>query len=37
LIGATVPIKQLHDFYGEKVRVNVTGTLTRNRQRIYWL
>jgi hypothetical protein len=37
LIGATVPIRQLHDLYGEKVRVTVTGSLTRNRQRIYFL
>jgi hypothetical protein len=37
LIGATVPIKQLHDLYGEKLRVTVTGSLTRNRQAIYWL
>ena len=37
LIGATVPIKQLYDLYGEKVRVTVTGSLTRNRQAIYWL
>jgi hypothetical protein len=37
LIGATVPIRQLHDLYGEKVRVTVTGSLTRNRRRIYFV
>jgi hypothetical protein len=37
LIGTVAPIKQLHDLYGEKVRVTVTGSLTRNRQAIYWL
>jgi hypothetical protein len=25
------------DLYGDKLRVNVTGPLTRNRQEIYWL
>jgi len=35
LIGATVPIKQLHDLYGEKMRGPVTGSLTPNRQAIY--
>jgi hypothetical protein len=37
LIGATMPIEQLHYLYGEKVRITVTGSLTRNRQRIYFL
>jgi hypothetical protein len=37
LIGAGVPIGQVHDLYGDKLRVNVTGSLTRNRQGIYFL
>jgi len=37
LIGATMPIRQLHVLYVEKVRVTVTSSLTRNRQRIYFL
>jgi len=37
VIGATVPITQLPDLYVEKVRITVTGSLTRNRQGIYFL
>jgi hypothetical protein len=37
LIGATMPIKQPHYLKDEKVRVTVSGSLTRNRQRIYFL
>jgi hypothetical protein len=36
-IGATMPIRQLHDLYVEKVRVTITNSLTRNRQGIYFL
>jgi hypothetical protein len=37
VIGATVPITQLHDLYRKKLRITVTGSLTPNRQGIYFL
>jgi hypothetical protein len=37
LIGATMPIRQLHVLYVEKVRVTIMSSLTRNRQGIYFL
>src|SRR5215207_7844129 len=35
LINVTVPIRQPDNLCGKKVRVTVTGSLTRNRQGIY--
>ena len=35
LISVTVPIRQPDNLCGKKVRVAVTGSLTRNRQGVY--